>query len=233
MNKIIAISGLKGSGKNTIAEMIMYLLNTPKIFHNYFCYQHKNLILNHNKYQIVAFADSIKEMLGSLLNIDKNKFEHRDFKENWFVNLSTLSLFPRHIVLDNEILSDSKFTKLAKSWNPEYSNSYLLSIRQLMQLFGTEIMRNYISDKIWINNTLRKSLNKNIIISDLRFIVEYEEIKKHNGLVIYVNRDLKPGPHKSESEMQTLLDQNKFDLIIDNKDITLKQLFNKIKNIKL
>lgn len=100
-----------------------------------------------------------------------------------------------------------------------------------MQLFGTEIMRNYIDDKIWINSTLKKAWNQNIIISDLRFITEFEEIKKQNGFIIYIDRGLTPGLHKSESEMSELLEQNKFDLIINNKNISLKQLFNKVKDI--
>lgn len=99
-----------------------------------------------------------------------------------------------------------------------------------MQLFGTEIMRNILDDKIWINCVLNRSNKNNLIISDLRFVTEFEEIKKRNGFVIYIDRGLTPGSHKSESEMQTLVDQNKFDLVIDNKDISLKELFNKIKN---
>lgn len=55
------------------------------------------------------------------------------------------------------MLSDAKFSKLAKEWNPELSKQYKLTIRQVMQLFGTEIMRNYIDDKVWINSTLKKA----------------------------------------------------------------------------
>ena len=35
MRKIIAIQGYKNSGKDTVAEMLQYLLNTPKIMHFY------------------------------------------------------------------------------------------------------------------------------------------------------------------------------------------------------
>lgn len=34
-NKIIAISGLKNSGKDVSANIMLYLQNTPKIFHHY------------------------------------------------------------------------------------------------------------------------------------------------------------------------------------------------------
>ena len=234
MNKIIAISGLKNSGKNLISTIFEFLFNTPKIFHSYFWYKHRNLILNlfgYNNYKIVAFADSIKDMLSDLLNIPRERFEDRDFKECWFIDLTTLTLLPIHNIAFEEMLSDAKFSKLAKEWNPELSKQYKLTIRQVMQLFGTEIMRNYIDDKIWINSTLKKAWNQNIIISDLRFITEFEEIKKQNGFIIYIDRGLTPGLHKSESEMSELLEHNKFDLIINNKNISIKQLFNKVKDI--
>ena len=33
---LIAISGIKGSGKDTATHMLQYLLNSPKLFRNYF-----------------------------------------------------------------------------------------------------------------------------------------------------------------------------------------------------
>lgn len=233
MNNIIAISGLKNSGKSTVASIIEFLFNTPKIFHSYFWYRHQNLVPKKKIYKIVAFADPIKEMLSHLLNMDREDFESRGIKENCFVNFSNFckvyanGIDPQFIP---EYLPDSKFSKLAKEWNPELSKEYYLSIRQVMQLFGTEIMRNILDDKIWINCVLNRSNKNNLIISDLRFITEYEEIKKRNGFIIYIDRGLTPGTHKSESEMQILLNQNKFDLIINNKNISLKELFNIVRN---
>lgn len=36
---IIAISGARGSGKNTAAEMLQYIKNTPVWLHNYTLYR--------------------------------------------------------------------------------------------------------------------------------------------------------------------------------------------------
>ena len=208
--------------------MLEFLFNTPKIFHSYFWYKHQKLIPKNKIYKTVAFADPIKEMLSHLLNMAREDFESREIKENYYINFSDF----RKVYtskLDPQFIPDSKFSKLAKEWNPELSKEYYLSIRQVMQLFGTEIMRNILDDKIWINCVLNRSNKHNLIISDLRFITEYEEIKKRNGFIIYIDRGLTPGTHKSESEMQILLNQNKFDLIIDNKNISLKELFNIVK----
>lgn len=211
--------------------MLEFLLNTPQIFHSYFFYKHQKLIPKKKLYKTIAFADPIKEMLSCLLNMDRWEFESRNIKENCIVCLKNLSkIYTNGYDIEcYNLLPDSKFSKLAKEWNPDLSNQYYLSIRQVMQLFGTEIMRNNIDDKIWINCVLNRSYNQNLIISDLRFITEYEEIKNRNGFIIYIDRGLTPGLHKSESEMQTLLNQNKFDLVIDNKNINLKELFNLLK----
>lgn len=215
--------------------MLEFLFNTPKIFHSYFWYKHQKLIPKKKIYKTVAFADPIKEMLSHLLNMNREDFESRDIKENYIIRFSDLYKTRTDEYRKAkeweyiQTLPDSKFSKLAKEWNPELSKEYWLSIRQVMQLFGTEIMRNILDDKIWINCVLNRSNKNNLIISDLRFITEYEEIKKRNGFIIYIDRGLTPGTHKSESEMQILLNQNKFDLIINNKNISLKELFNVVK----
>ena len=36
---IIAIAGLKNSGKDTVASMLRYLLSTPKIFHYWWIFK--------------------------------------------------------------------------------------------------------------------------------------------------------------------------------------------------
>lgn len=172
-------------------------------------------------------------MLCSLLNMQRWEFESRNIKENCIICLSNLiKVYTNGCGLDlYNLLSDAKFSKIAKEWNPDLSKQYYLSIRQIMQLFGTEIMRNTIDDKIWINCVLNRANNQNIIISDLRFITEYEEVKKRDGIVIYVDRGYTPDSHKSESEVIELLNQNKFNLVIDNKNISLKELFNLVNKL--
>lgn len=117
MNNIIAISGLRGSGKTSVSRMLEFLLNTPKIFHSYFWFKHKYLVPKKHNYKTVAFADPIKEILSHLLNMDREDFESREIKENCFVNFSsfckvyTNGIGPQFIP---EYLPDSKFSKLAK-----------------------------------------------------------------------------------------------------------------------
>lgn len=224
-SKLIAISGVKGSGKDLASNMIQYCLSVPKIFRRYWIYKYfKNIFPK--KYKKLAFADPLKRMLSALLNIPVLRFNDRDFKEMYAIDIDTLNV-SRDVF--NNSLSDSKFNKLIKNLDPELVESKL-TIRQLMQYFGTSIMRTFLGEKVWINSTLRQC-DKPTIISDCRFINEYEAIKKENGIVIYVSR---PGcwfgQHASEKEMEELLNNNKYDYVINNNG-SIKDLFNKIKSI--
>ena len=164
-------------------------------------------------------------MLADLLGVNKEKFEDRDFKENTFIDLNEL----RMTISPSNTLSDNKFVRLVKILDPEIKTSSL-TIRQLMQMFGSNVMRQFFGDKIWINSTLN-NIRQNTIISDLRFIIEEEAVHTAGGRIIYVNRPgIEPGNHASEKEVIKLLTKNKFDAIIDN-DSTEKELFYKVKNV--
>lgn len=39
MNKLIAISGVKGVGKDTTGDMLRFMLSTPKFLHHYWIYK--------------------------------------------------------------------------------------------------------------------------------------------------------------------------------------------------
>lgn len=82
LNKnIYAICGLKRSGKDESAKMLQFCLNSPRIFHHYWIYKHFNVFAE-GKYKICRFADTLKQMLAVLLNVEVERFEDRDFKEN-------------------------------------------------------------------------------------------------------------------------------------------------------
>ena len=226
MTKLIAVSGVKGSGKDITSDMFQYCLSVPKPFRQYWIYKFFRKFI-HLKYKKIAFADPLKGMLAVLLNIPVEKFNNREFKENYVINLNTLKVFPK--ANSNNTISDSRFTKLAKNLDLSLFE-YDLTIRQLMQYFGTSIARTFFGENVWINSTL-KLASKNIIISDLRFKNELEEVKKLKGICVYVNRpNYTFGQHASEREMEELLNNNKYDHVINNNG-SIKDLFNKVKAI--
>lgn len=224
MNKLIAVSGVKGSGKDSVSSMVQYCLSVPKILRRYWIYKYFRRLVP-KKYKRVAFADPLKGMLSVLLDVPVEMFNERGFKEYWVVNVPTLELDDNYY----NKLSDSKFNKLVKNLDPSLLEANL-TIRQLMQYFGTQVMQTYFGRNVWINSTLKHS-SENTIITDLRFKAEYDAVKSLRGTVIYVDRPhYEFGQHASEREMEELLKNNKYDYVIKN-DGSIKQLFNKVKTV--
>ena len=224
-NKIIGISGVKGSGKDVAAIMFQYCLSVPKIFRQYWIFKLFGKRL-HKSWKITAFANPLKKMLSILLNIPISSFNSRTFKEQYCIDFNTLKVNNINNIPKNKLLSDSTFTKKAKNLDTDLYN-YCLTIRQLMQLFGTECCRRFFGPNIWINCTLN-NLQYNTIVSDVRFTNEAEAIKNKSGKIFYIDRGLEFGAHPSEKEMQTLLINGFYDNIIPNFS-TLKSLFDTIK----
>lgn len=227
-NKLIAISGLKNSGKDSVSSMLQYLLSVPKIFRFYWIYKLNLPFIK--MYKKIAFADPLKEMLANLLNVPKAWFNNRNFKENIFIDFNGFELFLRESVPEDKILSDNKFNKIIKS-GELFVDKYYLSIRQLLQYWGTEICLKFLTSNIWINATLKRIKNKPTIITDLRFKAEAYKVKRSNGKIIYIHRpDCTPGQHQSEREVIELLNNGEFDYIVLN-DGTLEDLFYNIKKL--
>ena len=232
MQKIISVQGNKWSGKDTVAKMLQYLLSTPKILHKYGLYC--RLKWFKKDYKIVRYADKMKEMLAILLNTNVQNFEDREFKEQYYVDFNTLQLI--HVDESNintfkdKILSDTRFTKEIKRVNPNLTKNYFLSIRQILQYFGTEIMRFYFGDGLWILSTLNNR-GSNIIISDQRFIIENITTYNLGAVIIHITRPgCEKSSHSSETELDKLYQDKAYSYLIENNG-TLRDLFNNCKKL--
>lgn len=96
-----------------------------------------------------------------------------------------------------KILFDFTDDQMEKDIKEDIDPRWGVSPRKCMQYFGTELMQYQIQNllnigkKFWINsllNEIDRENNKKYVISDLRFLHEYEEIKKRNGIIICVDR---------------------------------------------
>lgn len=104
--------------------------------------------------------------------------------------------------------------------------------RELLQMVGTDCMRNIINETVWItnmNNRILSSKKKYIIIPDVRFDNEYNYIKNNNGIIIRTERtDLKSNDtHISEN----MLDNYHFDYTIKCKTGEYDIIEENVKNI--
>lgn len=118
-----------------------------------------------------------------------------------------------------------------KIWN--------ISGRKFMQIFGTEICREYLpkllyqglnnnpktDEIIWVklfNKFVSENLEKNIVIEDVRFADEANAIKKNGGLLIKIHRPSNPHNQTHKKHKSELLNNNIADIHIQNHSI--KQL---------
>jgi hypothetical protein len=182
MNKlVIGISGFKGHGKDTLAKLISK--------HKYYA---QNCSPKDN-FHITAFAAPVKEMLKDIFNVTHDQLSIQALKEKPFEN---------PIVMDDYLSQMSERTKL--SLNP--LNKIALSIRDLMQMFGTDYVRS-VQDNYWIKKWLKEVKNhKYVIVSDIRFLNEAEAVKSLNGIIVRIFKDdfISHDNHQSESEQEKI-----------------------------
>ncbi len=122
------------------------------------------------------------------------------------------------------------------SWKEIVDPEWGKTPRQMLQLIGTEAMRNTVHKDFWIIPMRRKlkehiKNGRNVVTSDLRFFNELSLIKEFGGITIRIDRekaDIISSPkHESELELETNTD---WDYVLDNNH-TLEQLYDGIKTI--
>jgi hypothetical protein len=157
---------------------------------------------------------------------------------------------------DRELLSGSTHT--SRTWREEpdlwwneqldWESKYgrVLTPRHVLQIIGTDVMRNNFFDTIWIKSLERKLKNwDNVVITDCRFQNELELITRHQGKVIRIVRGEKPEwedlaintpelmpiqyPNVHQSEWDWL--DSHYDAVYNNS--TLVDLYNQIDELNL
>lgn len=207
---IIGISGKKGSGKDTLAEILNKLTSNHSLEGSEKSLKFWEWESAKTKYDLKSFASKVKEVVSVLTGISLEDLEDREVKEmelneDWWVwkleregNYSTI-LRPYQ---DSEGTENFELVKMTP--------------RKLLQLVGTECGRNIIHPNIWINSLL-SSYNKdftNWIITDVRFKNEAQAIKKRGGILIRINRETGfLDNHSSETDLD---DYSDWDFVIDN-----------------
>lgn len=232
MKNIIAIQGYKATGKDEVAKYINYMLNTPFWMHIYWLAKLLNFKPIMHKWRIVKYADSLKRMLSTMMNIEVSMFENRDFKEFYYFNFNTYQLLDANKQDVPNTLTDKSFNRELKRNNLNVATEYTLSVRQILQFFGTDIIRKFFGNELWIHTTLNTKYN-NLIISDQRFAIENQTVYNsgYNTYIIHIVRSgHTAGLHASEKELEELLNTKKYNMLLENNG-TLKDLFYACKSI--
>jgi hypothetical protein len=170
-------------------------------------------------WKVKKFAGKLKTIASILTGIPEKNFEDQDFKN----------------------------TMLGNEWANRRGNHTQMSVREFMQILGTESIRIGLHRNAWVNALMCDYKTEqgidilddgnmklwfkdvpNWIITDCRFNNEAISIKERGGVILRVNR---PGlfpvnNHPSEVD----LDRWNFDGVINN-DGNLNDLYTKVKNI--
>ena len=143
---IIGICGLIGSGKGTVAD----------------------ILVDHG-FKKVSFADKLKDGVSTIFGWDRGMLEgDTDESRQW-----------------REQRDDF--------WSDETKME--VTPRLVLQLFGTDCMRNGFDDGVWVSllkKTILDNPNQNYVIPDVRFENEINMIRSIGGEVWEVQRG--PGP---------------------------------------
>lgn len=231
MKDVFIMQGNKAAGKDTVAMYLRYLIGTPSWMHKYWIGRLLSWIPFRSKMKITRYAQALKEVLAVMLRVPVERFEDRDFKEHYFVDFNNYKFYDDRVTTVPKKITDKSFVRHLSYDDLEVAKKYNLSIRQVLQFWGTNICRKFLGDKLWINMTFGQEPH-NLIIADQRFIIENEVTSKmKNTVIIHITRpDMPIGQHPSEKELEVLLAKKKYDYLIEN-DGTLEDLFNKVKEL--
>ena len=226
---IIGISGRKQAGKSTLAEYIQACDYFPHLT----CIQSddgKITIIDDDmhsewdwyKFKIhtgtavgfCSFADALKEFLINVMGLSYEQCYGTNEEKNSFTQYKWENL---------PVAITSKFEQ---GGVPPIG---YIRARELMQIFGTNIMRRMFSDNIWVDAAIRriqKMAEYIVVIPDVRFISEVKKIMSlDNTYIIRLSRKIFEDAHESETE----LDQFDFSsfgdrvLVVDNQNMSIQE----------
>ncbi len=213
---IYGISGYKQSGKNTVA-LIWQLLTL------YYTPEGQGVI---SKYK------SDVDYVFSCLNGEEpyQRYSHYFFWEEKSFAKKLKMIVSLLTGCNIEALESEEFKN--KTVPITWSNSKLgiTTYRDMLQKIGTELFRENIHNRIWIDllfEDYKESPFTRWLITDVRFRDEANEVINRGGFIIKINRGTSESSHLSERDMEGYLN---YKYIIDNNG-TLYDLIGKVKNI--
>lgn len=211
---IIGLSGKKHSGKTTLAN---------------------HIIAAHPTFEIRSYAQVLKEVLSVILGIPADAMDDPEVKsqkagiKGWRIMRKDGANNPLPKVYASYGDATDEMMKF-KLWADKFEAVvFEPTIRELLQMVGTDLFREKIHPNIWVDALMRRYSQENDwVIADVRFPNEAAAIKKKGGILVRVERPSIPSSDLHPSE--TALDDYKFDYIIQNTG-TEAELFEKFETL--
>lgn len=227
--KIVGIAGRARVGKDTTASIMNYILTVgvPRAKYEEWITKQKvyDEIL---KERSIHCADLLKDICSSLFGIERKLFddgEYKDHKYYWieagkFLDKNQLPKEAKVInIQDFDDFNIEMYDRPTLSYFIKQNNEYtFLTLRTILQYFGTNICREQLFNDIWIKATMAKATNiantyGYCFIPDIRFKNEADAVTRsslYRGL-IEIERNVVQHSHSSENidfHCSTVFDNN-------------------------
>lgn len=141
---------------------------------------------------VAGFAGSGKGTVADVL-VESYGFRKMSFADSVKDAVSAIFGWPRHL-LEGDTNESREFRECADQWWSD-KLGYEMKPRLALQMMGTEAGRDVFHKDLWIhsiNNKLRLSENKDIVIPDVRFPNEMQAIRDVGGFIVRVRRGKEP-----------------------------------------
>lgn len=185
---IIALFGVEGAGKDTIAYMLrdLYSNNWKSSTLLGTLPKHVSVIFHYPEregYTVTSFAEPIQRAVAAMLDVPLDKIQGHGFKDEPLEYIT--------YAVGENIFSD-KHEALAlvedfikKGYDVECEE--LTTTPRDIIVHIAETMKEFMGDGIWAKIALNKvKKDEKVIFTDLRFKSELKELKKRNALIVKV-----------------------------------------------
>lgn len=215
--KIVGIAGRARVGKDTTASIMNYILTVGVPRAKYEEWITKQKIYDEIlKERSIHCADLLKDICAQLFGIGRALFDDGEYKDNRYYWIET-GKFLRKAQLPKEakVINIQDFddintyteTNYTLSNFIEQSHGYtFLTLRTILQYFGTNICREQLFNDIWVKATMTKATDiantyGYCFIPDIRFKNEADAVMKSSLYVglIEIKRDVIQHSHSSEN----------------------------------
>lgn len=208
---LIGISGKIGSGKDTVGNMINYLISGEKASYFAWLNARKHYGIGEvDTYEIKKFAGKLKQIVSlltgcTLQELESQEFKNKELIEEWNFVWDSSNQKAQSVSTANQDCVTEGW-----EWKPEnFVQKY--TYRMLLQHIGTDALRDRIHEDVWVNALFADYKNPaqyaikntggysnsetpfeypNWIITDMRFPNELEAVEKMGGITIRINRDV-------------------------------------------
>jgi hypothetical protein len=133
-----------------------------------------------------GFAQSGKDSLAKLL-VEKEGYERRAFADLMKEMLFIINPYVRY-ANDYGATQFLPVRDLVKTLGWEDAKKYS-NVRELLQRLGTEAGRDVLGENVWVNAVFDNFSGEKLVISDVRFPNEAEEIRRRGGAIVRIVRE--------------------------------------------